>query len=113
MRVEKQINGDMLRRCNQALDNSQDLIDFYNKLVRKVERQVQAKEEKHRSKHLGGMLSSIASGTVGFTRATIASITPEKPKSQHLQHNESRKDMTPETKPLDTSMNTSTNEIDQ
>lgn len=38
MRVEKQINMDMLRRCNQALDNSQDLINFYHKLVRKVEK---------------------------------------------------------------------------
>jgi hypothetical protein len=39
MRIEKQINMDMLRRCNQALDNSQDLINFYHKLVRKVEKQ--------------------------------------------------------------------------
>ena len=38
MRIEKQINMDMLRRCNQALDNSQDLINFYHKLVKKVEK---------------------------------------------------------------------------
>lgn len=38
MRIEKQINSEMLKRCNQALDNSQDLINFYYKLTKKVEK---------------------------------------------------------------------------
>lgn len=46
LKVEKQVNMDMLRRCNQALDNSQDLINFYNKLVKKVEKQDRNKNKK-------------------------------------------------------------------
>ena len=38
MKIENSINTDMLRRSNQALDNSQDLVNFYHKLVRKVEK---------------------------------------------------------------------------
>ena len=83
MKLEKSINMDMLRRCNQALDNSQDLINFYHKLSQKVEKQESRPKKKEGGSALAstkGFLSSIAQSTASATKGAFASITPDKQK---------------------------------